>query len=116
LQLKKILPHVSQPIRSLVSHWGTDINSLGCYSHDTVGKPHDLYERMRIPVDNLFFAGEATSTNFPGMVHGAFATGILAAGECRRHLLEKYSDLNLFQPVMGEELITEPIPLLISRM
>lgn len=116
LQLKRILPHVSQPIRSLVSHWGTDINSLGCYSHDSVGKPHDLYERMRIPVDNLFFAGEATSTNFPGMVHGAFATGILAAGECKRHLLEKYSDLNLFQPVMGEELITEPTPLLISRM
>jgi len=116
LQLKRILPHVSQPIRSLVSHWGTDINTLGCYSHDSVGKPHDLYERMRIPVDNLFFAGEATSTSFPGMVHGAFATGILAAVDCRRHLSEQHSYLNLFQSVMGEQLTTEQIPLQISRM
>eukprot|EP01018_Ginkgo_biloba_P036701 Gb_40435 [translate_table: standard] len=116
LQLKRILPHASKPIRYLVSHWGTDINTLGCYSHDTVGKPHDLYERMRIPVDNLFFAGEATSTSFPGMVHGAFSTGILAAEECTRRLVERYSDLELFQPVMGEELTTESIPLRISRM
>jgi polyamine oxidase len=99
-----------------VSHWGTDINTLGCYSHDSVGKPHDLYERMRIPVDNLFFAGEATSTSFPGMVHGAFATGILAAVDCRRHLSEQHSYLNLFQSVMGEQLTTEQIPLQISRM
>ncbi|KAH9287770.1 hypothetical protein KI387_031887, partial [Taxus chinensis] len=65
LQLKRILPHASEPIRCLVSHWGSDSDSLGCYSYDIVGKPHDLYERLRIPVDNLFFAGEATSTLYP---------------------------------------------------
>jgi polyamine oxidase len=29
-----------------------DPNSLGCYSYDIVGKPHDLYERIRVRVTN----------------------------------------------------------------
>ncbi|KAL0298059.1 UNVERIFIED_CONTAM: Polyamine oxidase 2 [Sesamum angustifolium] len=99
----------------LVSHWGTDINSLGSYSYDTVGKSHDLYERLRIPVDNLFFAGEATSINYPGSVHGAYSTGLMAAEDCRMRVLERYGELDLFQPVMGEELPVSA-PLLISRM
>ncbi|XP_057833867.1 polyamine oxidase 2 isoform X2 [Cryptomeria japonica] len=115
-QLKRILPHASEPIRSLVSHWGTDPNSFGSYSYDAVGKPHDLYERLRVPIDNLFFAGEATSIRFPGTVHGAFSTGIMAAEDCKRRLMERYRDLELFQPVMGEELPTEPIPMRISRL
>ncbi|CAI9772578.1 unnamed protein product [Fraxinus pennsylvanica] len=114
-QLKRILPNASEPIQYLVSHWGTDKNSLGSYSYDTVGKPHDLYERLRIPVDNLFFAGEATSTEYPGSVHGAYSTGLMAAEDCRMRVLERYGELDLFQPVMGEE---NPfsVPLLISRM
>ncbi|KAL0405192.1 UNVERIFIED_CONTAM: Polyamine oxidase 2 [Sesamum latifolium] len=114
-QLKRILPNASAPIQYLVSHWGTDKNSLGSYSYDRVGKPHDLYERLRIPVDNLFFAGEATSTDYPGSVHGAYSTGVLAAEDCRMRVLERYGELDLFQPVMGED---NPfsVPLLISRM
>ncbi|KAI8009242.1 Polyamine oxidase 2 [Camellia lanceoleosa] len=70
-------------IQYLVSRWGMDENSLGSYSYDAVGKPHDLYERLRIPVDNLFFAGEATSVDYPGSVHGAYSTGLMAAEDCR---------------------------------
>ncbi|XP_057460469.1 polyamine oxidase 2-like [Actinidia eriantha] len=115
IQLKKILPDASAPIHYLVSHWGTDVNSLGSYSYDAVGKPHDLYERLRIPVDNLFFAGEATSVDYPGSVHGAYSTGLMAAEDCRMRVLERYGELDLFQPVMGEETPVS-IPLLISRM
>ncbi|XP_065852416.1 polyamine oxidase 2-like [Euphorbia lathyris] len=115
MQLKKILPEASSPIQCLVSHWGTDVNSLGSYSYDMVGKPHDLYERLRIPVDNLFFAGEATSMSYPGSVHGAFSTGLMAAEGCRMRVLERYGELDLFQPVMGEE-ASFSVPLLISRM
>ncbi|KAK0589349.1 hypothetical protein LWI29_013045 [Acer saccharum] len=115
LQLKKILPDASAPIQYLVSHWGTDINSLGSYSYDTVGKPHDLYERLRVPVDNLFFAGEATSMSFPGSVHGAYSTGLMAAEDCRMRVLERYGELDLFQSVMGEDNPVS-VPLLISRM
>ncbi|KAL5977434.1 Polyamine oxidase 2 [Asimina triloba] len=117
-QLKRILPDASEPLQHLVSHWGTDVNSLGAYSHDSVGKSHDLYEKLRIPIDNLFFAGEATSSTYPGTVHGAFSTGVLAAEECRLRVLERYQDLNLIkQPRVGQQIFTsEPIPLLISRM
>ncbi|XP_068302713.1 polyamine oxidase 2-like [Pyrus communis] len=113
-QLKKILPDASTPIQYLVSHWGSDVNTLGSYSYDIVGKPHDLYEKLRVPVDTLFFAGEATSVDFPGSVHGAFATGVMAAEDCRMRVLERYGELDLFEPVMGEEAIS--IPLLISRL
>ena len=102
-------------IQYLVSHWGTDVNSLGSYSYDVVGKSHDLYERLRIPVDNLFFAGEATSMAYPGSVHGAYATGVLAAEDCRMRVLERYGEVDLFQPVMGEDTPVS-VPLLISRI
>lgn len=115
-QLKRILPHATEPVRYLVSHWGTDMNSLGCYSYDAVGRPHDLYARMRSPVDNLFFAGEATSSNFPGTVHGAFATGLLAAEICCRSFVENFSDLALFQPVRAEVVPSKTMPIRISRM
>lgn len=115
IQLKKILPDASSPIHYLVSRWGTDKNSLGSYSYDAVGKPHDLYERLRVPVDNLFFAGEATSVDYPGSVHGAYSTGLMAAEDCRMRVLERYGELDLFQPVMGEE-TPMSVPLLISRM
>ncbi|CAI9787119.1 unnamed protein product [Fraxinus pennsylvanica] len=116
-QLLKLLPNASAspPIQYLVSHWGTDKNSLGSYSYDTVGKSHDLYERLRIPLDNLFFAGEATSIDYPGSVHGAYFTGLMAAEDCRMRVLERYGELDLFQPVMGEE-VPVSAPILISRM
>ncbi|XXG68322.1 hypothetical protein AAC387_Pa06g1434 [Persea americana] len=116
LQLRRILPDASEPIQYLVSHWGTDINSLGSYSFDAVGKPHESYEKLRIPVDNLFFAGEATSTRFPGMVHGAFSTGLMAAEDCRMRVLDAYGELDLLHPARGEEFASLSVPLLISRM
>lgn len=91
------------------------MNSLGSYSYDAVGKPHDLYERLRIPVDNLFFAGEATSTQYPGTVHGAFSTGLMAAEDCRMRVLERYGEFDLLHPVIGE-FMSASVPLLISRL
>ncbi|KAK1438003.1 hypothetical protein QVD17_03804 [Tagetes erecta] len=114
-QLKKILPGASDPIQYLVSRWGSDVNSLGSYSYDKVGKPHELYDKLRTPVDNLFFAGEATSADYPGSVHGAYSTGLMAAEDCRMRVLERYGQLDLFQPVMGDDTLSS-VPLLISRM
>lgn len=114
-QLKRILPHAAEPTKYLVSRWGTDPSSLGCYSYDAVGKAHDLYGRLRLPVDNLFWAGEATSEMYPGTVHGAFSTGVMAGRECLKRFAERCRDLQMFQPVMAkeDELIT---PLQISRL
>eukprot|EP00270_Netrium_digitus_P011676 TRINITY_DN3727_c0_g2_i2.p1 TRINITY_DN3727_c0_g2~~TRINITY_DN3727_c0_g2_i2.p1 ORF type:complete len:394 (-),score=126.09 TRINITY_DN3727_c0_g2_i2:72-1253(-) len=85
-QLRRILPHASKPLQFIVSRWGSDPNSRGSYTFDAVGKPADAYDRLRAPVPPLFFAGEATSRNYPGMVHGAFQTGMQAAEECKRML------------------------------
>ncbi|XP_042449642.1 polyamine oxidase 3-like [Zingiber officinale] len=118
-QLKRILSDASEPIQYLVSHWGVDENSLGSYSYDAVGKPREYFERLRIPVDNLFFAGEATCNKYTGTVHGAFSTGLTAAEECRIRVLEKYGDpgsLEMFHPAMGEVAASISVPLLISRM
>ncbi|XVF25006.1 hypothetical protein REPUB_Repub13aG0177000 [Reevesia pubescens] len=46
---RKILPKASALIQYLISRWGTNINTLGPYSYDAVGKPNDLYERLTIP-------------------------------------------------------------------
>ncbi|KAI3865121.1 hypothetical protein MKX03_024815 [Papaver bracteatum] len=110
LQLKKVFPDASEPIQHLVSHWETDVNSLGSYSYDTVGKPHghDLYERLRIPVDNMFFAGEATSASYPGTVHGAFSTGKMASEECRMR-----GELDILNSFIAKE---TQVPIQISRL
>jgi polyamine oxidase len=102
-----------------VSHWGSDENTLGSYTFDGVGKPRDLYEKLRIPVDNLFFAGEATSVQYTGTVHGAFSTGLMAAEECRMRVLERFRELDMLEmchPAMGEQTATVSVPLLISRL
>ncbi|XP_072994165.1 polyamine oxidase 3-like isoform X2 [Typha latifolia] len=119
LQLKRILPDASEPIQYLVSHWGTDESSLGSYTYDAVGKSRDLYEKLRVPVDNLFFAGEATSVKYTGSVHGAFSTGLMAAEECRMRVLEIYGDLdmlNIQHPDASEGTTSVSVPLLISRI
>ncbi|KAM0950692.1 putative oxidoreductase [Dioscorea sansibarensis] len=115
-QLNEILPDASEPIQYLVSHWGTDVNSRGSYSYCAVGKSSDLHEKLRVPVDNLFFAGEATSLKYTGTVHGAFSTGLMAAEECQMHLLERNGESDVFHQVSGGEITSISVPLLISRM
>jgi polyamine oxidase len=53
--------------------------------------------------------------SYPGSVHGAYSTGMMAAEDCRMRVLERYGELDLFQPVMGE-MASLTIPLQISRM
>ncbi|KAK1322470.1 putative polyamine oxidase 4 [Acorus calamus] len=95
MHLKRMFPNATEPIQYLVSHWGADPDSLGAYSCDLVGKPIDVYEKLQAPVGNLYFAGEAASIDHSGSVHGAYSAGIIAAKECRKHLLEKNNNLDL---------------------
>eukprot|EP00897_Mesotaenium_endlicherianum_P002934 jgi/Mesen1/2669/ME000167S01818 len=104
-----------------VSHWGTDPSSLGCYTYDRVGKAADVYDRLRAPLEPLFFAGEATSRDFPGTVHGAYATGLRAAEECRHMLAASsaFADFQLFAPASAKEIGAADamlMPLQISRI
>lgn len=104
-------------VQHLVSRWGTDPNSLGCYSYDAVGKPEDLYDKLRLPLGNLFFAGEAVSMENQGSVHGAYSSGIMAAENCRRYLLERLGNFEMIQLISGrDEDLEATVPLQISRM
>uniref|UniRef100_A0A6N2N6L9 Amine oxidase domain-containing protein n=1 Tax=Salix viminalis TaxID=40686 RepID=A0A6N2N6L9_SALVM len=117
-QLKKMFPNATEPVQYLVTRWGTDPNSLGCYSYDLVGKPGDSYERLRAPLGNLFFGGEAVSMeDHQGSVHGAYSSGIMAAENCQRHILERlgYFDKLQLVPSRGE-IHDAAFPLQISRM
>lgn len=116
LQLESILPQATRPVQYLVSRWGSDINSLGSYSCDLVGKPPDLYERLRAPLDNIYFAGEAASLDHSGSVHGAYSSGLSAALDCRRRLEAEHGGSDLFKFACREEVSEIMVPLQISRM
>ncbi|XP_042495318.1 polyamine oxidase 5-like [Macadamia integrifolia] len=117
VQLKKMIPNAKDPVQYLVSRWGTDMNSLGCYSYDLVGKPADLYEKLQAPVGSLFFGGEAVSLDHAGSVHGAYTAGVMAAEDCRSYLLKQLGNLELLQfGSSKEEIIEATVPIQISRM
>lgn len=107
-------------VQYLVSHWGTDPNTLGCYSYDLPGKPDDVYDRLRAPVGNLFFGGEAVSLDHQGSVHGAYSAGVMAADNCQKYLLAKQGHMLEQLPLVTNvrhEMLETAIPLLqISRM
>ncbi|XP_059282071.1 probable polyamine oxidase 4 [Lycium ferocissimum] len=117
-QLKKMFPDAPEPVQYLVSRWGTDPDSLGCYSYDLVGKPMDVYDRLRAPLGNLFFGGEAVCMDdHQGSVHGAYSAGIIAAEDCSRHLIKRLGSLEIAQLVSSrEEILKSIVPLQISRM
>ncbi|KAI4307718.1 hypothetical protein L6164_030875 [Bauhinia variegata] len=118
LQLKKMFPDASEPVQYLVSRWGTDPDSLGCYSYDLVGKPTDVYDKLRAPLGNLFFGGEAVSVDHQGSVHGAYSAGVMAAENCERYLLQKLGYLQRRLPLVSvrHEILETTIPIQISRM
>ncbi|XP_078448499.1 polyamine oxidase 5-like isoform X2 [Wolffia australiana] len=114
--LRKIFACAADPVQYLVSRWGSDGDSLGCYSCDLVGKDEDVYERYRKPVDNLFFAGEAASVDHSGTVHGAFSAGIFAAEECAKFLSALPGGADGVLVARQEEVAESAVPLQISRM
>jgi monoamine oxidase len=64
-----------------VSAWARDPYALGSYSYARVGAA-DARAALAAPVDRrLFFAGEATSPHDFSTAHGAYRTGLRAAGE-----------------------------------
>jgi hypothetical protein len=84
-----------------------------------VGKPEDLYDRLRAPLGNLFFAGEAVSVEHQGSVHGAYSAGVMAAENCQRHLLKKLGDMEKQKlPLVSirDQILKDTVPLQISRI
>ena len=71
-----------QPTDALVTRWGSDPWTHGSYSYVPVGSSFARYATLGEPIgDRVFFAGEATDPDHPATVHGAFLSGVRAAGE-----------------------------------
>lgn len=71
---------VPQPLRLQRSNWGTDPFARGAFSYPRVDNTEDQRVQLRRSIDDrLYFAGEATSSDAPGTVQGAQASGVRAA-------------------------------------
>ncbi|XP_078176280.1 lysine-specific histone demethylase 1 homolog 2-like [Carex rostrata] len=71
---------VPDPIQSVCTRWGSDPFSYGSYSHVRVGSSGTDYDILSESLSGrLFFAGEATSRQYPATMHGAFMSGLREA-------------------------------------
>jgi [histone H3]-N6,N6-dimethyl-L-lysine4 FAD-dependent demethylase len=76
---------VPDPIQSVCTRWGSDPFSYGSYSHVRVGSSGNDYDVLSESLsDRLFFAGEATSRQYPATMHGAFMSGLREAAHIVR--------------------------------
>ena len=73
---------VPEPIGHVITRWRADPFARGSYSFLASGASPDDRVALAAPVEGrLFFAGEATETDYPAMVHGAYLSGERAANE-----------------------------------
>ncbi len=73
-------PGIPEPKSWKVTRWGADPFAYGSYSFMAAGASGKDIEELAKPVENrLFFAGEATSSEFAATVHGAYLSGIREA-------------------------------------
>lgn len=69
-----------QPTAALITRWRQDPFARGSYSYLAAGASPRDRATLRADVDGrLFFAGEATSQDYPSTVHGALLEGRAAA-------------------------------------
>jgi monoamine oxidase len=81
--------------RSIVTAWAGDPWVKGSYSAALPGQGHQRPEIARPIEDRLFFAGEATSTEFHATAHGAYITGIDTARKVAKSLGRKLEAVKL---------------------
>ncbi len=71
-----------QPRDARVTRWFSDPWSHGAYSYVPIGASFEQHAELAAPIDSrLFFAGEATTKDYPATVHGAYLTGQRAAAQ-----------------------------------
>lgn len=77
LHLKAIYGNnIPNPTNMLRTKWGQNINSYGAYSYATNGTTTADFDTLAKTINNkLFFAGEHTSRDYRGTVHGAYLSG-----------------------------------------
>lgn len=73
---------IPAPVAGHRTNWISDPFARGSYSVVAAGASLEDYERLgEAAGDCLFLAGEATAPDYPGTVHGAWLSGVRAAGQ-----------------------------------
>ena len=76
--------NIPDPLAVTRTRWNADPFSFGSYSYIPVGATAGDRSILAKPASgNLFFAGEATSAQYPATVHGAFLSGIREASRIK---------------------------------
>ncbi|MCW8998592.1 MAG: FAD-dependent oxidoreductase, partial [Kangiellaceae bacterium] len=77
VQLRKFFgDNIPEPSDSIITRWANDPFSFGSYSYVPKGATASMRQDLAAPVNNqVFFAGEATHSEYPSTVHGAFLSG-----------------------------------------
>jgi len=78
ISLKKMYPNstIPEPFEYKVTRWRKNRLFRGSYSYPRVGRNSTQdAEILRRPIDDLFFAGEATSDGWKGTTTGAYKSG-----------------------------------------
>lgn len=71
---------IPAPEASFITRWSQDPFSFGSYSYIPKGADGHDYDVLALSHNNrIFFAGEATTRQFPATTHGAFLSGIREA-------------------------------------
>ncbi|KAF2124440.1 polyamine oxidase-like protein [Dothidotthia symphoricarpi CBS 119687] len=75
--LRQMLPDtdVPDPIDFMYPRWTLNPWTFGSYSNWPVGTTLEMHQNLRANVDRLYFAGEATSAEYFGFLHGAWFEG-----------------------------------------
>ena len=80
-------PNAPNPVNFKFSRWGSDPYSYGSYSFVKAGASPDncdTYFESESTGGMVFFAGEATTPDMIGTVHGAYITGVRAAQDAAK--------------------------------
>ncbi|KAF2263027.1 amine oxidase [Lojkania enalia] len=75
--LRQMFPdkNIPDPIAFMYPRWSLVPWSYGSYSNWPVGTTLENHQNLRANVDRLYFAGEHTSTEYFGFLHGAWFEG-----------------------------------------
>jgi polyamine oxidase len=71
-------PDAPNPVNYKRSNWGTDPYAMGSWGFIKAGstpKDCETYSEAKSTGFKVFFAGEATTAEMMGTVHGAYITG-----------------------------------------
>ncbi|BFI29912.1 hypothetical protein AXG93_1988s1270 [Marchantia polymorpha subsp. ruderalis] len=72
-------PTIPMAEEILIPRWWSNRFFKGTFSNWPIGVTSREFAELQAPIDRLYFAGEHTSADYNGYIHGAYFTGIDAA-------------------------------------